>query len=128
MSKDKRLKGCPNEKCVMHIDKKKLNADNDFCSKCGTKLIYVCTKCFTEIEDLGEDHRKCKRCEAEADAKKEKAKDTAKKAASKVGTAGIAVGTTIVAAMEKEGLKQATSTGTKIVKKAVEIVPTIIKK
>ncbi len=128
MSKDRRVKGCPNEECVMHLDKKKMDSDNEFCPKCGTKLIYVCTRCFTEIENLGTKHRKCKRCEAEADAKKEKAKDLAKNAVAKVGAAGVAVGGAVVAGMQKEGVKQAASVGKEVVKKAVEVVPKVIKK
>lgn len=128
MSKDRRSKGCPNEKCVMHIDKKTLNADNDFCPKCGTKLIYVCAKCFTEIEDIGETHRKCKRCEAEADAKKERAKETAKKAAGKVGAVGATVVGAVIAGAQKEGVKQAASAGAEVVKKAAEAVPKVIRK
>lgn len=128
MSKDRRVKGCPNEECVMHLDKKKIDADDEFCPKCGTKLIYVCAKCFTEIEDLGLKHKKCKRCEAETEAKKEKAKDIAKGAAGKVGAAGVAVGSAIVAGMQKEGVKQAATVGKEVVKKAVEVVPKVIKK
>lgn len=128
MSKDRRIKGCPNESCVMHSNKKKYEADNDYCPKCGTKLIYVCSKCFTEIEDIDENHRKCKRCEAEADVKKEKAKELGKNVAGKVVAAGATVGTAVVAAMQKEGVKQAKAVGTKAVKKAVEVVPKVIKK
>ncbi len=128
MSKDRRVKGCPNEKCVMHLDKKKLDSDNEFCPKCGTKLIYVCARCFTEIEDLGTSHRKCRHCEAEAEAKKEKAKELGKKAIAKAGAAGVTVGGAIVAGMQKEGVKQAVSAGGKIVKKAVEVAPKVMKK
>ena len=128
MSKDRRTKGCSNEKCVMHLDKKKLDADNEFCPKCGTRLIYVCAKCFTEIEDLGISHRKCKRCEAEVEERKEKVKDTAKKAVGKLGATGVAVGGAVVAGIQKEGVKQAATVGGKVVKKAVEIVPKVIKR
>ena len=128
MAKDRRTKGCPDEKCKMHLDKKKLDADDEFCPKCGTKLIYVCVKCFSEIEDLGIGHRKCRHCEAEAEAKKEKAKDLGKKAIAKVGAAGVTVGGAIVAGMQKEGVKQAVSAGGKIVKKAVEVAPKVIKR
>lgn len=128
MSKDRRSKGCPNEKCAMHVDKKKLTSDNNFCPKCGAALIYVCSKCFTEIEDLGESHRICKLCAAEIEARKEKAKETVKNVAAKVGATGVAVVTTVVAAAEKEGLKRAADVGAEAVKKAAEVVPKIIKK
>lgn len=54
-------------------------------SKCGSRLIFVCEKCFAEIEDIDHSHKKCKRCEAEATEKKEKAKDTVKNVAGSKG-------------------------------------------
>lgn len=127
MAKDKRIKGCSNENCEMHIDKKKMSVDDSFCPKCGSKLMYVCSKCFKEIEDNGPEHKLCLSCEAEAEAKKEKIKDTAKAAAGKVGAAGIAVGGAFVGGMQKQGVKQAAAVGSKVVKGIVEVVPKVIK-
>lgn len=85
MSKDKRKKGCPNTNCQMHIKEVKQDAENEFCSKCASKLVFVCTKCFSEIEDKGAKHRICEICKAKQQEKREKAKEQAK------GVAKIAV-------------------------------------
>lgn len=74
--KDKRVKGCPNESCEMHKEEFKYANDDNYCVKCGTKLIYVCAKCFGEIEDNDEKRKICYRCEAEAKERSNKVKDT----------------------------------------------------
>ena len=61
--KDKRIKGYPNENCPEHLNKKKYKADDNFCKKCGMRLIYVCSICHKEIEDI-EGHLLCMNCEA----------------------------------------------------------------
>ena len=128
MAKDRRAKGCPNETCPMHREKEKQSAENEYCSKCGSKLIFVCDKCFAEIEDIDYSHKKCKRCEAEAIEKKEKAKDAVKNAAGKVGAAGVAVVGAAAAGIQKEGVKQAATAGSKIVKEAIKVIPKVIRK
>lgn len=128
MAKDRRVKGCPNEACPMHNEKKKQPAENEYCPKCGSRLIFVCEKCFAEIEDIDYSHRKCKRCEAESLEKKEKAKDTVKNAAGKVGTAGVAVVGAAAAGIQKEGIKQAVAVGSKVVKEAIKAIPKVIHK
>lgn len=127
MLKDKRAKGCPNEKCSMHKEKKKQGAENEYCPKCGTRLIYVCSKCFTEIEDIGPSHKKCRRCEIEAAEKKKKALDNTKKAATKAGAVAVAIGGPIVANIAKGGKQEAVKTGSKIVKEVVNKIPKIPK-
>ena len=62
--KDKRKKGCPNINCSAHIDKRKYKADESYCSKCGTPLVFVCAECYKEIEDTF-GHNLCMRCEAQ---------------------------------------------------------------
>lgn len=128
MAKDRRAKGCPNETCPMHKEKKKQPAGNEYCPKCGSKLIYVCEKCFAEIEDIDYSHKKCKRCEAEAAERKEKAKNAVKNTAGKVGAVGIAVAGSAAAGIQKEGTKQAADVGSKIVKEAVKVIPKVIHK
>lgn len=128
MSKDKRVKGCPNKKCSMHIEHKKQDSENIFCPKCGTELIYVCARCFSQIEDTNPSHRRCKRCEAEMAVKKEKALDMAKNASGKAIAAVGTVGSTLFAAMNKEAMKQAAKAGTKIVNEAGKRIPKVVKK
>ena len=122
---DKRSKGCPNVNCEQHKKKVKHKADDDFCPKCGTRLIYVCAKCFKEIEDIDEKHRICRGCEADALEKKEKVKDGALKAGK---TAASLAGTVVVgvaAAVKNDGTKAAIKAGTKFVESAAK---TILKK
>lgn len=128
MAKNRRAKGCPNETCPMHKEKKKQSAEYEYCPKCGTRLIYVCEKCFAEIEDIDYSHKKCKRCEAEAAEKKEKAKDAVKNVAGKAGAAGVAVVGAAAAGIQKEGVKQAAAAGSKVVKEAIKVIPKVIHK
>lgn len=65
MSTDLRKKGCPNEECERHQRKVMLPATEEYCPKCGTPLIYVCARCFKEIEDTDPSHRICSLCEAQ---------------------------------------------------------------
>ena len=69
----------------MHLKEVKQDAENEFCPKCASKLVFVCTKCFSEIEDKGTKHRICEICKAKQQEKREKAKEQAK------GVAKIAV-------------------------------------
>ena len=116
---DRRKKGCPNEHCIQHINKVKNNAEFDYCPKCGSKLIFVCAKCFSEIEDIDLRHRICVRCKAEADEKRaqaiEKGKDIDKKS---VAAPVIAIGAGIVANVQKDAIKK----GAQVVKNAANII------
>ena len=89
MAADRRKKGCPNEECERHQNKVKLKATEEFCPKCGTPLIFVCAKCFREIEDIDPKHRICKLCEAKQEEKRaeivKKVKRGGEKAAVKAG-------------------------------------------
>ena len=72
MATDKRVKGCSNPECVNHIKRIKMKAENEYCPKCGAELVFVCKKCFKEIQDIDEDHSICTHCIEEAQEKKEK--------------------------------------------------------
>lgn len=122
MAKDRRVKGCPNETCPMHKEKKRQSVENDYCPKCGSRLIFVCEKCFAEIEDIDYSHKKCKRCEAEAAEKKEKTKDTLKSAVGKFSTAGVVVVGAAVKGMQKESIKQVSAAGSKFVKETIKVI------
>ena len=119
---DRRSKGCPNSSCEEHKKKVKHKTDDDFCPKCGSRLIYVCSKCFKEIEDTDEKHRICKRCKTESDEMKSKMKDGALKAGKSVaGLAGtVAVG--VVTNLKKDGTKEAIKSGTKFIEDAVKSI------
>ncbi|MBK5244962.1 MAG: hypothetical protein JJE18_08075 [Eubacteriaceae bacterium] len=55
-----RVKGCVTEKCAAHKKKTTYKESDDYCSKCGDKLSYVCKKCYTPLEDTSEKY--CVRC------------------------------------------------------------------
>ena len=119
---DRRSKGCPNINCEEHKKKAKHKVDDDFCPRCGTRLIYVCAKCFKEIEDIDEEHRICRGCEAVALEKREKVKDGAMKA----GKAAAGLASTVVVGiatnLKKDGTKAAVSKGTKLAKEIGKVV------
>ena len=63
--KDKRIKDCPEPGCIRHIEHYKYKPDDMFCTLCGSQLVFVCAKCFKEIDDT-EDHRRfCEDCKPE---------------------------------------------------------------
>lgn len=120
---DRRKKGCPNEHCVQHINKVKHEFEIDYCPKCGTKLIYVCAKCFCEIEDIDSKHRICLRCKTEADEKRAQAIDKGKDIAKKYVFIPIAaVGTAIITNVAKDAQKDVIKKGTKVAKDTVRVL------
>ena len=123
---DNRKKGCPNTECQMNSKKKQFNTDTNYCPTCGTKLIFVCKKCFSEIEDIGSKHKLCSLCEAEIEEKKknaaDKAKDIAGRAAKGVAGAVAAVGVGIGGKLLKDGKKGAIDAGVKVVKDAAKAI------
>ena len=63
--KDKRIKGCPDPGCERHVEHYKYKAGDQFCTLCGARLVYVCAKCFEEIEDSEDQRRYCYNCKPE---------------------------------------------------------------
>ncbi len=123
---DKRKKGCPNETCDAHIKKIKWKASDNYCSKCSAKLVFICPKCFREIEDKDEKHILCARCQEEIDEKKAKVVDGVKTSAKNAGkfvAAGVAaVGVEIVRRVSNDAKKEAVKSGVKVVKDAAKAV------
>lgn len=83
-----RVKGCVNEECVTHLKKIKYKETENFCSKCGVGLVYVCKghNCYTFLEE--NDGTYCVRCQA----KRDDNKDKVMKAAAQVGGIAVAAG------------------------------------
>ena len=86
--KDKRIKGCPEPGCARHNEHYKYKPDDMFCTLCGSQLVFVCAKCFKEIEDTEDQRRYCEECkpkkskdgtESQKFAKKEKKKEPKEK-------------------------------------------------
>lgn len=97
MAKDSRKKGCPNIDCTYNKKRVFQKADVNYCPKCGTTLVFVCAKCYCEIEDSGPAHKICAHCEAKADQNMDKLKDGLKTAGQAVGSVAVAVGGAVVA-------------------------------
>lgn len=125
MSKDKRKKGCPNTICEMHENKVKQKKENDYCPKCGAKLIYVCSKCFKEIQDIDTNHHICKKCEIEKEEKVAKRKEAVKKCSVPVIAVVTSLGTAAADSFKKEGKnhmkKLGSDFGKKVAKKVFKI-------
>lgn len=66
-----RVKGCVDEKCIARQKKIFYKESDEFCSKCGKKLTFVCKKCYTVLEDSKEKY--CIRHLEERTERKEKA-------------------------------------------------------
>ena len=62
--KDKRIKGCPEPGCARHDEHYKYKPTDQFCTLCGAQLVYVCAKCFKEIEDTEDQRRYCEDCKS----------------------------------------------------------------
>ena len=120
MTKDNRKKGCPNLNCVYNQDKVFQKADVNYCPKCGTPLMYVCAKCFGEIEDNGPDHKICAHCEAKADQNLDRIKDGLKKAGQVAGSAAVALGGAVAAKAFPQVKKVVVDKGSRIVVDAVK--------
>lgn len=84
-----RVKGCTNEKCVAFKKKITYKETEEYCSKCGQPLSYVCKKCYTPLEDKG---KYCAIHQAEKDDKA----DQAKKVALGVGGAVLSAGAVVI--------------------------------
>ena len=82
-----KVKGCTKSGCVANSKKIHYKKDDEFCSKCGMELSFVCKKCHTPI---AEDNKGslCLRCVAE----KEDKRDVAMKKAGKAGQKILVVG------------------------------------
>lgn len=106
----------------MHTEKVKQSADNDFCPKCGATLVYVCKKCFRQIEDVDPKHQICKLCEAKAEEKHRERKEKAKSVAAKVTVIGAGIGAGIANKVGKDFEKEVINKCAKVVDKAVEAV------
>ncbi len=115
---DKRKKGCPNEECSQHYKKIKMKSEYMYCPICGSELVYVCSKCFDEIEDSGPKHKICKRCEIEAKEKRDKV-------VANVKGAGITIATGVGKALLTDAKKSTVKQSAELVKTAVK---TVVKK
>ena len=92
----KRVKGCLNSSCTEYR-KTYFEESDEYCSKCGSKLSYVCKhpKCFKQLPDNGIENI----CEFHRAEKKDK-KDKRNKTLKKIGE-GIGMGVVIIGGIAK---------------------------
>ena len=74
----KGVKGCLNVECVAKHKKIHYKHDDNFCSKCGEELKYVCSKCHAVIGLPG--HKYCADCQAKINKRNDQIKTGAVKA------------------------------------------------
>ena len=84
-----KVKGCTNNHCVAHTKKITYKKSEDFCSKCGQPLSFVCKSCYTPIE---ESQKRCVMCQAKVDDRNDKIKDGIVKAS----TAALSLGAVVL--------------------------------
>lgn len=90
-----RVKGCINEACIANQKKITFKEVDDYCSKCGNMLFYVCRECYTQLPDDAAKY--CESCTA----KKQDRNDHTKKNALKIGGAVAGIGIAIINNGEK---------------------------
>ena len=114
---DRRKKGCINPICKLSKNETKQKTDVNFCPECGDRLVFVCKKCFKEIEDRGEKHAYCDACEVEREQKKQEAVDKAKDVAGKGVKVVAVVAAPVVAALQSEASKKILDVARKLIQK-----------
>ena len=105
------VRGCTNDDCAMKHKKTKFKADDLFCPKCGTKLVYVCADCHEPVEKMNIKY--CGQCQEIRNTNKER------KIAFLAGV-GPAVLQFVNKDSFKKGAKTAVEAGGKVVKKVVK--------
>lgn len=66
-----KIKGCVNKQCEAYKKKVTYKKNEEYCSKCGHRLVYVCKKCYKPIS---EKNKYCIIHQAEQDDEKAKRK------------------------------------------------------
>ncbi len=114
MAKDKRIKGCYNFECKRYRKEYKYEVTDNFCTICGTPLVFVCAECFEKIEDNGPEHKLCMACEEKHQARRD-AMDQRVQKVKAVAETGVKIVPGVIALAQKEPVK-------KIVKKGADII------
>lgn len=80
-----KVKGCVNYICSAYEKKVTYKESEDFCSRCGQKLVHVCKKCYTPIDSS---KKYCDKCKERRDNRNKKIK----KAVVSAGSVALTVG------------------------------------
>lgn len=119
----KAFKGCVNPECAVYKKKHYKNED-DYCTKCGEKLYYVCADCWKQLDTNKEKY--CITCKAIRDDKKDQRAEKTKETVKKVGATFAATGPIIVAAAKN--VQQIEKSGKTLVEAGGKIIKVITKK
>ena len=114
MAKDKRIKGCYNLECKRYRKEYKYEVTDNFCTICGTSLVFVCTECFEKIEDKGPEHRLCDECESKQQERRD-ARNQRVERVKEIAAAGVKIVPGAIEFAQKEPVK-------KIVKKGASVI------
>lgn len=88
---DKRIKGCTNPTCECKFNKTKYAFNDEFCVKCGSSLVYVCSNCLQPFESNSPTERFCLNCQAVIDERREKRQEVVVRARKVAGKAALAL-------------------------------------
>lgn len=119
----KAKKGCINEKCESRIKKIHYKDSDRFCSKCGNELQYVCSDCWTQLED--NKNRYCIICENKRKDLNEQRIEKVKKGAGAVTAVAASVGA--AAAAVAKNVKNVDKAVKVVAKAGKEVAKRIIK-
>lgn len=86
-----KIKGCTKAECNANIKKVHYKKNDEFCTKCGMKLYFVCKKCHSPIEEKTKGNL-CIRCKAEKEDKRDKRAKQAGQAVGGVAAVAVALG------------------------------------
>lgn len=93
-----KIKGCTKAGCNANTKKVHFKKDDEFCTKCGMKLEFVCKKCHSPIAETTKGNL-CVRCKAEKEDKRDKAVKQGGQAvggALAIGGALVGIGKTVI--------------------------------
>lgn len=114
MAKDKRIKGCYNLECKRYRKEYKYEVTDNFCTICGTPLVFVCTECFEKIEDRGPEHKLCEACEAKHQERRDEMNQRVDKV-KEVAAVGVKIVPGAIALAQKEPVKKLVKKGAKMI-------------
>ena len=117
------VKGCTNITCGAYHKRIRYKKSDDFCSKCGQPLTYVCKNCFSPVENASD--RYCVACSEEMAEKREQMKASAVKAgkvALKAGEIAIKVAPFAASIPGRKKIAPKIQKAAPVVEKAIKIV------
>lgn len=116
----KAFKGCVNQDCIA-FTKKHYKDEDEYCTRCGEKLRYVCADCWKALES--NKVRYCIPCKALRDDKKDQRTEKIKENTKKAGVilASVAPAMTAVAKNVKQ-IEKASETFVNVGKKVVNVI------